>query len=129
MPGTYTDIVEIVAPSSARSGELVNIVAKVKNLYNDAIYISTSGKYDNIIFNLYPEYAAVGAGATYSFSGSFPMPNKGVRVYVWSYYWDGTEWRQDDEGYVDIALAEVFAGTISKKEVEYDATRSPIPAY
>lgn len=129
MTGTYTQIVDIVAPSSARAGELVNVEAKVRNLYDGAIYISTSGKYDNIIFTLYPEYAAVGAGATYSFSGSFIMPNKGVRVYVWSYYWNGEQWRLDDEAYVDIALAEVFAGTISRKELEYDERSTRIPVY
>ncbi|MBA7468411.1 hypothetical protein ES707_03661 [subsurface metagenome] len=105
--GTYTDIVAIVAPAEALAGELVNVEARVQNLAGYAIYISTSGKFDNTIFNLYPEYATVGAGVTHSFSGSFTMPNKGVRVYVWSYYWNGEQWRVDDEAYVDIALKEL----------------------
>ena len=128
--GAYTDIVSIIAPAQAAYGDLVTIEARVKNLYSTYIYISTSGKFDNSIFYLYPEYYSVGAGATYPFSGSFTMPNKKVRVYVWSYYWTGTEWYLDDERYIDIALAappEEFVGTINKKELEYDESRGSIP--
>jgi len=74
----------------------------------------------------------VGAGATYSFTRSFTMPNKDVRLEVWSFYWIGTEWYQDDYSYVDIALAappEIYAGTISRKELEYDESRGGIPVY
>ena len=130
--GAWTDLVDIIAPSQAAYGDQVSIQARVRNLADFAIYISTSGKFDNTIFYLYPEYATVGAGATYSFSGSFYMPNHDVRVYVWSYYWTGEEWLLDDEGYVDIALAvppEEFTGTLSRKELEYDSKRSPVPAY
>ena len=130
MTGTYTDIVAIAAPSEAAYGDLVSIEARVRNLAGFAIYISTSGKFDNTIFNLAPEFATVGLGETYSFSGSFSMPNRDVRVYVWSYYWTGEAWQLDDEGYIDIALAvppEVFAGSLSRKELEYDHARSGIP--
>jgi len=123
----YAEIVDIIAPASAPAGEQVSIEAKVKNLAAQVIYISTSGRFDTTIFYLYPEYETVGAGATYSFSGSFTMPGKGVRVYVWSYYWTGTEWYLDDESYVDIALAEAYQGSLSKKELEYDETRENIP--
>ncbi|MBA7691915.1 hypothetical protein ES703_100471 [subsurface metagenome] len=128
--GAYTEIVDIIAPAEAAYGDLVTIEARVKNLYSTYIYISTSGKFDNGIFYLYPEYYSVGAGATHSFSGSFSMPNRDVRVYVWSYYWTGEEWYLDDEGYVDIALAvppEEFMGRISRKELEYNETRGRIP--
>lgn len=125
--GAYTNIVDIIAPASASAGELVNIEAKVKNLAAQVIYISTSGRFDTTIFYLYPEYSTVDAGVTSSFSGSFTMPSKDIRVYVWSYYWTGTEWYLDDESYVDIALAEVYQGSLSKKELEYDETREDIP--
>jgi len=125
--GAYTNIVDIIAPASASAGELVNIEAKVKNLAGHDIYISTSGRFDTTIFYLYPEYSIVGAGVTSSFSGSFIMPSKDARVYVWSYYWTGTEWYLDDESYVDIVLAEVYQGSLSKKELEYDETREDIP--
>ncbi len=130
--GEWTDIVDIIAPSEAAYGDLVSIEARVKNLAGYAIYISTSGKFDDTIFYLYPEYATVGAGETYSFSGSFSMPNHDVRIYVWSYYWTGEEWYLDDEGYVDIALGvppEEYRGTLSRMELEYDESRANIPAY
>ena len=127
--GIYTDIVAIVAPSEAAPGQLVNVEARVKNLAGYAIFFSTSGKFDDAIFYLYPEYDTVGSGETYSFSGSFTMPNKDVRVNVWSHYWTGEEWLVDDEAYIEISLAEVFEGTISRKEVEYDGSRAGIPAY
>ena len=107
MTGAWTDIVEIVAPSAAVAGSTVDVEAKIKNLATYAIYICASAKYDDTIFYLYPASANVGAGATYSFSGSFIMTNKKVRVYVWSYYWTGSEWYLDDEAYVDIDLAEL----------------------
>jgi len=119
MAGTYTQIVKITAPSSASPGESVSIVGNIKNLAAYAIYICASGKYDDTIFYLSPTYASVGAGATYSFSGSFSMPNKKVRVYVWSYYWTGSEWYLDDEAYVDIALAELKPSVSQFQIVDY----------
>ncbi|GAJ19258.1 unnamed protein product, partial [marine sediment metagenome] len=49
---------------------------------------------------------------------------------VWSWYWTGTEWVQDDHSYVDIALAEVvepYKGTISRVELEYNQSQDPVP--
>ncbi len=60
------------------------------------------------------------------------MPNKDITINIWSWYWTGTEWVQDDYRYVDIPLAEVvepYKGTISKMELEYDGARANIPAY
>ena len=104
--GTYTSVA-IVAPAEALAGQVVEIQARVQNLAGYDIYISPSAKFDNTLLYLNPDYAIVGAGQVYSFSGSFTMPNKVVRIYVWSYYWDGEEWRWDDEAYVDIALKEM----------------------
>ncbi|MBA7701881.1 hypothetical protein ES703_110628 [subsurface metagenome] len=127
--GAYTDIVSIIAPSEAAPGQTVDLQVKVKNLADYNIYISTSAKYDDTIFYLSPEYASVDAYATYTFYGSFTMPNKSVRVYVWSYYWTGSEWYLDDSEYFDISLAEAYAGKITKMELEHDGTYSNIPAY
>jgi len=126
--GAYTDIISIVAPASAKYGAAVSVTVKVKNLATYAIYISVTGRYDgvNIVFS--PDFASVGAGATYSFTKSFTMPNKSIKLEAWSWYWDGAKWYQDDYEYVNIALAEVYKGTISKKELEYDSARASIPA-
>lgn len=118
--GAYTDIVSMSAPSEAGEGEEVEVQVAVRNLAAYRIWIAVTGKYDDNIYYLYPESISVPAGETYTFVGSFTMPNKDVRVYAWSWYWTGEEWYQDDEDYVDIELAEIVEGTITQKELEYD---------
>jgi len=103
--GSYTEIVGITAPSEAASGAKVSIGVKVKNIWDKSFYIAVTGRYDGIDIAFKPDYASVGAGATYSFTSSFTMPNKSVKLDVWSFYWTGTEWHQDDYRYVNIALA------------------------
>lgn len=105
--GTYTDIVDIIAPSEAASGDLVNIEVKVRNIWDSPFYISITGHYDGVDAYFSPDYALVEPGATYSFTYSFTMPDKGITFRVWCWYWTGTEWYQDDYDYVDIALKEV----------------------
>lgn len=128
--GAYTELVAIIAPAEAAAGDLVTVEVRVKNLYTGPMYISVAGQYNGTLISFSPDYASVGAGATYSFTTSFTMPNNDIRLHVWSYYWTGEEWYPDDYSYVDIALAappEVFAGRISRKELEYDGVRSGIP--
>lgn len=102
--GYYTSIEAIIAPSEAASGELVTVEVRVRNLHTTGIYIATTGRYDGVALFFSPDYANVGAGEIYSFLASFTMPNNDVRLDVWSWYWTGTEWIQDDYSYVDIAL-------------------------
>jgi len=102
--GYYTEIVEIIAPSEAAPGDLVTVEARVKNTWTDPLYIAVTGHYNGVDFAFSPEYAEVAAGAIYSFTSSFYMPNNDISVDVWSWYWDGVEWHGDDYGYVDIAL-------------------------
>ena len=71
------------------------------------------------------------AGATKTFYGYFTMPyyppGKVVKIHAYSYYYDSSlGWIFDDEKTKDI---EVVAGTINKKELEYDESRASIPAY
>lgn len=132
--GTYTEIISIIAPSEAGYGDLVSIEVKVKNLTDYPIYIAVSGQYDGVDTPFSPDYATVGAGAIYSFTSSFTMPNNDVRLQVWSWYWPPMDvWYQDDYGYVDIAL-EVeappeYQGTLTRKELEYDEIWRGIPVY
>ena len=129
--GDYTDITAIYGPAEAAYGDLVSVEVRVRNLHTGPIYIAVSGRYNGIDISFSPEYASVDAGATYSFVSSFTMPNNDVRLDVWTFYWTGTEWYQDDHEYVAIALAvppEVYAGTISRKELEYDGRTAGIPA-
>jgi len=103
--GAYTDIISIVAPSSAKYGDVVSITVQVKNLASYAIYVAATGRYDGVDIAFSPDYASVGAGAPYSFTASFTMPNKNIKLEAWSFYWAETLWYQDDYEYVNIALA------------------------
>lgn len=105
MTGTYSDIVEIVAPPSAVANSRVDILAKVKNLADYAIYIGATGNYDSLGIPFSPDYAAVGTAAIQEYSSSFTMPDKDVRVTVYSSFWTGSEWFVDDAAYVDIKVA------------------------
>lgn len=109
MTGYWTDIVAIVAPGSAVAGDRINVVARVKNLGTYPFYIAVTALFDATQFPISPEYVSVGAGEIYSFSGSFIMPAQKITVWVYSWYWDGSQWVKDDQRYVEIALAELVA--------------------
>jgi len=128
--GTYTDIVEIDAPSSAVAGETVPVTVRVKNIHSYGFSISVAATYiPGPVRFIGPEDHYVAAGATRSWSGSFTMPASDVTIWAYSSYWDGNYWRSDDEISKDVNLAEVVEGTISRKELEYDEARASIPAY
>lgn len=134
--GAYTEIVNIIAVSEAAAGDRVAVIVEVKNLHNQYTYIAVTGKFDESSLDFSPEYVHVVPWGECSFGAFFDMPNKDVRVHIWSWYWDGNQWQivgeGDDYGYDDIALAvppEVYAGTISRKELEYDGKRAGIPVY
>lgn len=127
--GDYTEIQEIVAPDSAAQGERVDVTVKVKNI-DPTFYhwVACVAIYDGSA-HFIDEEAFLAPGATYSFSGRFTMPNKAVTITAYSYYSYYGEWIPDDEASKNVALAEVFEGKISKKELEYDEARASIPAY
>jgi hypothetical protein len=126
MAGTYTDIVSITAPASTKYGDAVSVTVKVKNIFSLPLNIAVTGRYNGVDIAFSPTFANVGAGETYSFASSFTMPNKNIKLDVWSSYWvDYVGWVQDDYEYVNIALA---AGTISRMELEYNSDRASIPA-
>ncbi|GAI70852.1 unnamed protein product [marine sediment metagenome] len=133
MAGTYSDIVEIEAPSSASAGEMVPVTIKIRNKYTAGVHVAAIGVYDSEERFIDWQYYWIPAGATHSFSGSFIMPARDVTIHAYSYYEaeDGY-WYFDDEDEKDVSLAappEVYAGTISRKELEYDGARASVPAY
>ena len=106
----YADIIEIVAPAQAASGSRVDITVRVKNTYPSAIGIMVGGALEYGVTPWpgidFPESSAnVGGGATYSFSGSFIMPDKKVTVHAYS-YWYGADgyWHFDDEMTKSVSL-------------------------
>ena len=128
--GTYTEIVDIVAPSSAKPGETVSVTVKIKNIWTASVHVYAIGVLDSTErFIDWLDYW-IPAGSTHSFSGSFIMPNKSVTINAYSYYEDVDGYlRSDDSKSKNVALSEVYKGTISKKELEYDSARATIPAY
>lgn len=130
MAGTYTDIVEIVAPSSAVAGESVPVTIKIKNIYSSYIHVSAVGVYDSEVrFIDWLDYW-IPAGSTHSFSGSFTMPDRDVTIHAYSMYEDvDGYWHLDDEAEKDVSLAEVFKGTITKKELDYQDRWQAVPIY
>lgn len=105
----YTEITQIIIPSSAKAGDIVNVEVRVKNLYSSQIAITVTGDVHGTVFYFGGLYHRVNPGATQSFYDSFIMPSSSVRLYAWSYYWTiNEEWCDppDDESYVDVALVE-----------------------
>ena len=99
----YADIVEIVAPSQATPGNTVSITVRIKNTYSDAMGVMVGGALECGVspwpgIDFPEDYANVSGGATYSFSGSFTMPNSQVTIHAYS-YWYGADgyWYFDDE--------------------------------
>ena len=99
------DIIKIDAPSSVAAGEQVVVDVSVKNMSGSDQYIAVTAVYDSTSFPFQFDYLLVSPGQTVIFSGLFTMPSKNVRVTVWSFYWDGSNWVQDDQTMKDIALA------------------------
>lgn len=132
MTGTYSDIVEIVAPSTAAAGETVPVTISIRNLWTASLHVAAEGIYDSEVFIDWPDYW-IPAGETHSFSGSFIMPDRDVTISAHSYYEAvGGYYYFDDEAAKGVSLAAppgVYEGTISRKELKYDATIASIPVY
>ena len=114
MTGLYTDIVEIVAPSSAVAGQTVNIQVKIKNKYSSTIGIMVGGALDYGVtpwpgIEFPADRANVAPGATHTFYGSFTMPGSDVKIHAYSYWYSAETgyWYFDDEKTKNVSLAEL----------------------
>lgn len=99
----YADIIEIVAPIEATSGNRVDITVRVKNTYSGVISIMVGGALEYSVspwpgIDVPENWANVDGGAVHSFSGSFVMPDARVTIHAYS-YWYGADgyWHFDDE--------------------------------
>lgn len=110
MTGLYTEITEIVAPSSAVAGQAVDIQVKVKNLHTSTIGIMVGGALEYGItpwptINFPDDQDNVAAGATKTFYGSFTMPyyppGKIIKIHAYSYFY-AEGWYFDDEKTKDV---------------------------
>ena len=104
--GTLTEILNMWATAGPLAGDQVNVTAIVKNISSESLYITCTGLYDDTPLTFSPDYIWIDPGKNYSFKASFTMPNKDIRLHVWSFYWTGAEWIVDDYVYLDIALGE-----------------------
>ena len=100
----YVDIIKIDAPSNASAGEQVIVDVSVKNPSGSDQYIAITGVYDSTSIPFQFDYLLVSPQQTVVFRGWFTMPSNNVRVTVWSWYWDGSKWVQEDQMTRDIAL-------------------------
>jgi plastocyanin len=99
------DIIAIAAPSSVSAGEQVVVDVSVMNSSGSDQYIAVTALYNSTSFPFQPDYLLVSPGQTVIFRGSFAMPSEAVRVTAWSWHWDGSQWVNDDQITIDIALA------------------------
>lgn len=131
--GTWTDITKITAPESASPGQTVNVSVDIKSLLSYAFLIAASALVDGSFIYFSPSKALTQPGASSRFSSSFAMPNKDATLTITAYFvvegeW-GDEWYPDDVKSVVIAMEVAAAGSITRKQIEYDGARVPIPAY
>ena len=103
----YADIIKIEAPSSAIEGATVIVDVSVKNSGTSDQHLAVTAVFDSTIFPFQFDYLLVSPGQTVIFRGWFTMPSKSVKITAWSWYWDGSDWVQDDLMTKDIDLATV----------------------
>lgn len=126
----YTSI-SIDAPDSAPAGGGVGVAVRVRN--TDLIshhYIATSCAVDGQDLIYKEQWFA--PGETKISTGFFYMPDKSVVISAATWRWEFDHWVLDNSESQTVALEEVpevYAGTISRKELEYDHIRSSIPVY
>jgi len=134
MAGTYSDI-GIVAPAEAAAGSNVPVGLTVKNISQiPALLVVAALRFDG-------EYIPLGElgmgkilspGETASAQVSFTMPGEDVTLtgIVFVDLGFGDEYIfLDDTVTKLVALEELFMGTITKKELEYDHIPGTIPVY
>ena len=104
--GTYTEIVDIVAPSSAPAGARVDVTIRIKNTWSASVHIAAVGVWDSEErFIDWLDYW-ISPGSTHSFSGSFIMPARDVTIHAYSYYEAADGYLYfDDEKEKDVDLA------------------------
>ncbi len=129
--GAYTEITEIVAPSSARAGDWVDVTIKIKNISTATVGVWTLGLYNSVErFVDFEDW--IPAGSTREYMGTFIMPDRDVTIHAYTYYLTEDGYRFDDEAEKRVSLAappEVYAGTIIGIELEHDGIQEGLPVY
>jgi len=116
----YADITKIEAPSSALEGALVTIDVSVKNIGASDQYLAVTAVFDSTNIPFQFDYLLVSPGQTVIFRGSFTMPSKSVTITAWSWYWEGSDWVQDDLYEKQISLSQVTSEFGSIEIIRYE---------
>jgi len=117
--GQYSDIVSIVAPSSAVAGSTVNVEVSIKNLCSYAVSLTaTKGRVGDTILRFGTVQRVVNAGQTATWYDSFIMPGSNVTVSVESWY-KGSDgiWHSDDYAETKINLYSTPASEFGSIEI------------
>lgn len=127
----YTAIT-ITAPSSAKEGEKVSASVQIKNItqyhysFQGDIY-ALPDQYADFVIGTVDE--GIRSGETKTYNVSFTMPDCNTTVFIWLERWATDRWVYDNAASKVVSLKVVqYRGSISRKELEYDESRSPIPA-
>ena len=116
----YADIIKIEAPTSASDGVTVIVDVSVKNIGSSDQHLAVTAVFDSTSFPFQFDYLLVSPGQTVIFRGWFTMPSKNVRVTAWSWYWDGSDWVQDDQVTKDITVAATVAEFANAAITKYE---------
>ena len=131
----YSEIV-ITAPSSASHSDVVDFSVRIKNIITTIwvfrVYCWVPDQLPESQV-LYDE-VYIDAGATKTYPLSFFMPNKNAEIFVWVERLKlrpplPAEWPYDNAAIKEVALVVgvKYEGTITRKQLDYDAVRVPFP--
>ncbi|GAI68366.1 unnamed protein product, partial [marine sediment metagenome] len=113
--GAYTEITDVIAPSSAPVGSTVWVSIWIKNIWTASVHVAAGGIWDTEKRFIDWLDLWIPAGETYSFSGYFTMPNRDVTIHAYSYYEDvDGYWHPDDEKTIDVKLTAVWEKLATK---------------
>jgi len=120
--------ISITAPDSAQEGETVSLSATITNnspyaqLYKTELY--AGAEFIGSIEDTIPGYSSR------FYNGSFVMPAFDVTILIWVEVWRVDYWDYNNSAsrIVSFAIPPEYAGSITRKELDYDAVRVPFPA-
>lgn len=117
MAGTYTEITNIVAPSEASQGQVVDVAVDINDIWSGSVHVYCVAVLDSE--NRFIDWLSAwqNPGDIIRYRGSFIMPNTAVTINAYSYY-EGTDgyMHSDDSKSKNVALAEL-APTITEFKI------------
>ena len=116
----YADIIKVEALSSAIAGAAVIVDVSVKNIGTSDQNLAVTAVFDSTSFPFQFDYLLVSPGQTVIFRGTFTMPLKSVMITVRSWYWEGSDWIQDDRYEKQISLSQTTSEFGSIEIIRYE---------